>query len=192
MRCLDRQGFLHWQACSVLCCVYVLLLFSPSFVSFFVVSVGRRRRDGGRGEGPCVRSRRPPCVHTGVFQRVRPHTTTTQPRSHTHTTTTKTHNDTQPTCGSIRLNTEQSPGPDTARIDSLLFLDSVSGGACLFSVGGVICLVNSVNERDLCLLNDVKYDPHLITLQRDSMSNARKLEATPVRFIFLNALQPPN
>ncbi len=33
------------------------------------------------------------------------------------------------------------------------FLDSVSGGAWPFLVGGVICLVNSVNERDLNLLN---------------------------------------
>jgi hypothetical protein len=29
----------------------------------------------------------------------------------------------------------------------------VSGGAWPFLVGGVICLVNSVNERDLNLLN---------------------------------------
>lgn len=33
-----------------------------------------------------------------------------------------------------------------------LFLDSVGGGAWPFLVGGVICLVNSVNERDLNLL----------------------------------------
>jgi hypothetical protein len=33
------------------------------------------------------------------------------------------------------------------------FLDSVGGGAWPFLVGGVICLVNSVNERDLDLLN---------------------------------------
>jgi hypothetical protein len=40
------------------------------------------------------------------------------------------------------------------RIDRLkLFLDSMGGGAWPFVVGGVICLVNSVNERDLCLLN---------------------------------------
>ena len=31
------------------------------------------------------------------------------------------------------------------------------------TVGGVICLVNSVNERDLSLLNSVKYDSYLIT-----------------------------
>ena len=50
------------------------------------------------------------------------------------------------------------------RIDRLkLFLDSMGGGAWPFLVGGVICLVNSVNERDLSLLvvwrivfNDVK------------------------------------
>ena len=39
------------------------------------------------------------------------------------------------------------------RIDRLkIFLDSVGGGAWPFLVGGVICLVNSVNERDLSLL----------------------------------------
>ena len=32
-------------------------------------------------------------------------------------------------------------------------LDSMGGGAWPFLVGGVICLVNSVNERDLSLLN---------------------------------------
>ncbi len=35
----------------------------------------------------------------------------------------------------------------------MLFLDSMGGGAWPFLVGGVICLVNSVNERDLRLLN---------------------------------------
>ncbi len=40
------------------------------------------------------------------------------------------------------------------RIDRLkTFLDSMGGGAWPFLVGGVICLVNSVNERDLDLLN---------------------------------------
>ena len=37
------------------------------------------------------------------------------------------------------------------------------GGAWPFLVGGLICLVNSVNERDLSLLNSVKYDSYLIT-----------------------------
>ena len=42
------------------------------------------------------------------------------------------------------------------RIDRLkIFLDSMGGGAWPFLVGGVICLVNSVNERDLNLLNSV-------------------------------------
>ena len=40
------------------------------------------------------------------------------------------------------------------RIDRLkISLDSVGGGAWPFLVGGVICLVNSDNERDLNLLN---------------------------------------
>ncbi len=39
------------------------------------------------------------------------------------------------------------------RIDRLkTFLDSMGGGAWPFLVGGVICLVYSVNERDLGLL----------------------------------------
>ena len=39
------------------------------------------------------------------------------------------------------------------RIDRLkIFLDSMGGGAWPFLVGGVICLVNSDNERDLRLL----------------------------------------
>ncbi len=39
------------------------------------------------------------------------------------------------------------------RIDRLkFFLDSMGGGAWPFLVGGVIRLVNSVNERDLDLL----------------------------------------
>ena len=42
------------------------------------------------------------------------------------------------------------------RIDRLkIFLDSMGGGAWPFLVGGGICLVNSVNERDLDLLNSV-------------------------------------
>ena len=44
------------------------------------------------------------------------------------------------------------------RIDRLkIFLDSMGGGAWPFLVGGVICLVNSVNERDLSLLNSLDY-----------------------------------
>ncbi len=44
------------------------------------------------------------------------------------------------------------------RIDRLkIFLDSMGGGAWPFLVGGVICLVNSVNERDLDLLNSSTY-----------------------------------
>ena len=43
----------------------------------------------------------------------------------------------------------------------------MGGGAWPFSVGGVICLVNSVNERDFSLLNSVKHDSYLITSKRD-------------------------
>ncbi len=49
---------------------------------------------------------------------------------------------------------ENLPGPDIWRIDRLkIFLDSMIGGAWPFLVGGVICQVNSDNERDLDLLN---------------------------------------
>ncbi len=44
------------------------------------------------------------------------------------------------------------------RIDRLkIFLDSMGGGAWPFLVGGAICLVNSVNERDLSLLTSNSY-----------------------------------
>ena len=36
----------------------------------------------------------------------------------------------------------------------MFLLDSMGGGAWPFSVGGVVCLVNFVNERDLDLLNN--------------------------------------
>ena len=39
----------------------------------------------------------------------------------------------------------------------------MGGGAWPFLVGGVICLVNSVNERDLGLLNNYAY-PRLCLL----------------------------
>ena len=52
------------------------------------------------------------------------------------------------------------------RIDRLkLFLDSMGGGAWPFLVGGVICLVNSVNERDLNLLIS---DANLVATPVDS------------------------
>ena len=41
------------------------------------------------------------------------------------------------------------------RIDRLkLFLDSMGGGAWPFLVGGLICLINFDNERDLSVLNN--------------------------------------
>ncbi len=49
------------------------------------------------------------------------------------------------------------------RIDRLkIFLDSMGGGAWPFLVGGVICLVNSVNERDLDLLNRLANPPGFV------------------------------
>ncbi|CAK8571525.1 unnamed protein product [Lathyrus sativus] len=42
----------------------------------------------------------------------------------------------------------------------------MGGGAWPFLVGGVICLVNSVNERDLCLLNSYVEIIAIVGLQR--------------------------
>ena len=54
-----------------------------------------------------------------------------------------------------------------------LFLDSMGGGAWPFLVGGVICLVNSVNERDLSLLNSL-----LLFLQQSNfLEGLRDLQA---------------
>ena len=54
----------------------------------------------------------------------------------------------------------------------------MGGGAWPFLVGGVICLVNSVNERDLNLLN--RSESHVLFshfLEGLCVSNARKFEA---------------
>ena len=42
----------------------------------------------------------------------------------------------------------------------------MGGGAWPFLVGGVICLVNSVNERDPCLLNSPHSVYHCVGLLR--------------------------
>ena len=65
------------------------------------------------------------------------------------------------------------------RIDRLkLFLDSMGGGAWPFVVGGVICLVNSVQQRHLCLLNSSS-QKFLASdfLEGLSVVSRRKLEA---------------
>ena len=54
----------------------------------------------------------------------------------------------------------------------------MGGGAWPFLVGGVICLVNSVNERDLSLLNScMKPWFHLSFLEGLRVFNTRKFEA---------------
>ena len=62
-----------------------------------------------------------------------------------------------------------------------IFLDSVGGGAWPFLVGGVICLVNSVNERDLDLLNSStkEFFPLVLRdfLEGLSVCSRRKFEA---------------
>jgi hypothetical protein len=53
----------------------------------------------------------------------------------------------------------------------------MGGGAWPFLVGGVICLVNSVNERDLSLLTS-RVNPHWRRLLRGTFwPNTRKFEA---------------
>ena len=55
-------------------------------------------------------------------------------------------------------------------IDRLkIFLDSMGGGAWPFLVGGVICLVNSVNERDLDLLNRTRNPCDCVVLLRGTV-----------------------
>ena len=65
------------------------------------------------------------------------------------------------------------------RIDRLkFFLDSMGGGAWPFLVGGVICLVYSVNERDLDLLNSRAYSRVRTSfLEGLSVYSRRKFEA---------------
>jgi hypothetical protein len=54
----------------------------------------------------------------------------------------------------------------------------MGGGAWPFLVGGVICLVNSVNERDLTLLNrSGNFVPDSLLRGTVAVSNARKFEA---------------
>ncbi len=46
----------------------------------------------------------------------------------------------------------------------------MGGGAWPFLVGGLICLVNSVNERDPCLLNSSASEVHWLRLLRGTCS----------------------
>ena len=69
-------------------------------------------------------------VHTWVFQRVTPHHTAphrTTPHTHTTTTTaTATHTTTNQLAAQCAPKRENSPGPDTVRIDRLKALSSFS------------------------------------------------------------------
>ena len=60
-----------------------------------------------------------------------------------------------------------------------IFLDSMGGGAWPFLVGGVICLVNSVNERDLNLLIMFRQSSDWMRLLRGTVgvTSRRKFEA---------------
>ncbi len=53
----------------------------------------------------------------------------------------------------------------------------MGGGAWPFLVGGVICLVNSDNERDLNLLTSCVYESMRDFLEGLTMFNSRKFEA---------------
>ena len=53
----------------------------------------------------------------------------------------------------------------------------MGGGAWPFLVGGVICLVNSDNERDLRLLNRLVWDSRRVFLEGRCMFSTWKLEA---------------
>ncbi len=53
----------------------------------------------------------------------------------------------------------------------------MGGGAWPFVVGGVICLVNSVNERDLNLLTSPAFNQRPRLLRGTMRINARKFEA---------------
>jgi hypothetical protein len=53
----------------------------------------------------------------------------------------------------------------------------MGGGAWPFLVGGVICLVNSDNERDLNLLNNLTHSMGLDFLEGLCDSSAWKFEA---------------
>ena len=53
----------------------------------------------------------------------------------------------------------------------------MGGGAWPFLVGGVICLVNSVNERDLSLLTSQRNIITFDFLEGLCVSSARKFEA---------------
>ena len=50
----------------------------------------------------------------------------------------------------------------------------MGGGAWPFLVGGVICLVNSVNERDLNLLNSAVFLRKCVSLLRGTLTPKRK------------------
>ena len=51
----------------------------------------------------------------------------------------------------------------------------MGGGAWPFLVGGVICLVNSVNERDLDLLNSQTIPPNRSRLLRGTVACLTKV-----------------
>ena len=53
----------------------------------------------------------------------------------------------------------------------------MGGGAWPFLVGGVICLVNSVNERDLNLLNSNPKNIWDLLLRGTLCASTRKFEA---------------
>ena len=143
MSCVARRCWLGgWVWCGAVVVVVVFVLVS--------------------GPSHCV-------VHTGtcgvdtrVFQRVThhpPHRTHTTPQHKTQHTTTH-HNNTTTTPHGDRDRQRQT---ETERQRKKTETGRQCGGAWLFLVDGVLCLVHPVNARVLSLVNSVKYDCSLIS-----------------------------
>ena len=114
----------------------------------------------------------------GGFRRVTPHTKpqdTPQDRTQ-HKTPQTPHEDRDRE--TERERRQRKTREDKRREEGRETIHFQCGGAWPFSVDGVLCLVNSVNERDLSLLNSVKYDFLFdYFLEGLCVSNARKFEA---------------
>ncbi|GJW12388.1 reverse transcriptase domain-containing protein [Tanacetum coccineum] len=73
-------------------------------------------------------------------------------RRRSDTVLVSTINDADQGSADVAYRTPLAPYREKQSLGFRLFLDSMGGGAWPFLVGGAICLVNSVNERDLSLL----------------------------------------
>ena len=64
----------------------------------------------------------------------------------------------------------------------------MGGGAWPFLVGGVICLVNSVNERDYRLLNSIFYEQNSSFLEGLALSKLLEVSSNNRSVMPLDAL----